>query len=410
MAVDGGRVGPAACLARLGEVSRRWRAWVVAGVAVGAALLADGPAHAVTVELQDVAPDRVERQIAAAEGRLPLPGTPDVGHFQSRLADKGMKLGDAVFLRAFKAESEVEVWMEKGGRFELFATYPVCQWSGTLGPKVLAGDKQTPEGFYTVTRRRLHRSARHPRSLNLGFPNALDKALERTGDYILVHGGCASVGCFAMTDTLAEEIFALAHAAIRKGQNHVPVHVFPFRMTQENLAQHGDHEWRDFWSNLKEGYDAFEATRVPPRVGVCDKRYVFQSQPPGGGGDSGPLAGCGAMMAATKGRLRSSGLASSPPLPERKPETRTTVVPSSTALFRGGSFGDRRRGDEASGSASARGAELRRSAGKASQGPNRATVCSAGQTECMAVREAATPARHGERADPAPGRMSLGAN
>ena len=267
------------------------------------------PASALTVELKDVAADRIERQRAAAEGALPLPGTPDLSAFDERLAARGIKLGANVFIRAFKAESELELWMMKDGRYVLFATYPVCQWSGTIGPKVRESDKQTPEGFYTVSRRQLHRSARHPKALNLGFPNALDKSFERTGSYLLIHGGCSSIGCFAMTDTIIEEIWRVTEAALKEGQDHIPVHAFPFRMTEQNLALADDSEWKDFWLNLKEGYDAFERTRYPPKVSVCEKRYSFQDIAPPEVGDAGPLAVCGETLAAIQALEQSASRA-----------------------------------------------------------------------------------------------------
>lgn len=263
------------------------------------------PARAVTIELKDVAPDRVERQGKFAEGALPLPGTPDLSRFKERLDEAGVKLGTPVLLRVFKAESELEVWMRNGEGYKLFATYPICHWSGTLGPKIKEGDKQTPEGFYSVTRRQLHRIGRWPRSLNLGFPNAFDRAQARSGSYILVHGGCSSTGCFAMTNAVIEEIYGLTEAAIRGGQHHVPVHVFPFRMTEANLSKHSGSEWSAFWQTIRPGYDSFERTRRPPHVSVCDGRYQFTDAAPGEGGETSPLAVCGATDAAirTLGRL-----------------------------------------------------------------------------------------------------------
>ncbi len=242
-----------------------------------AAALDVRPGYALTIELKDVAPDRIERQRAASSGNLPLPGTPDLASFEQRLASKGLKAGSAVFIRIFKAESELEVWIRSGSQFVLLDTYPICHWSGTLGPKQSEGDKQTPEGFYEVSRKQLHLIGRHPRSLNLGFPNAVDKSLHRTGSYILVHGGCSSVGCIAMTNAVVAEIYELAARALKSGQDRVHVHVFPFRMTEANLDTHKSNEWYSFWSNLKEGYDAFEQTRVPPNVGSCEKRYVVQT-------------------------------------------------------------------------------------------------------------------------------------
>lgn len=182
---------------------------------VGAAcfLVADAPlvtAVALSIELKDVASDRVERQRRAAEGRLPLPGTPDLANFAQRLASKGLEAGEPVFIRIFKAESELELWMRKGSRFVLLDIYPICQWSGTIGPKIREGDKQNPEGFYSVRLRQLHLRGRWPRALNLGFPNPYDRGLARTGSTFLVHGGCSSVGCFAMTNAVMEEIYALS--------------------------------------------------------------------------------------------------------------------------------------------------------------------------------------------------------
>lgn len=260
-------------------------------------------ASALSIELKDAAPDRIERQRAAAVGRLPLPGTPDVTKTAERLEAKGFAAGAPLLIRIFKAESELEIWMEKDDRYELFAVYPICHWSGTLGPKQREGDKQTPEGFYTITSRQLHHVGRWPRALNLGFPNALDQAMGRSGSYILVHGGCSSVGCFAMTNPVISEIYGLADAALRGGQRHIPTHVFPFRMTDSNLAKYADSQWAAFWADMKRGYDSFEKNRLPPRVSVCENRYHIQDASPPEAGVPNPLAVCGATAAA----LRSSG-------------------------------------------------------------------------------------------------------
>jgi murein L,D-transpeptidase YafK len=265
---------------------------------VGLCLCGVPAALALTIELRDVAPDRIERQRAAQAGGPPLPGTPDTNRLEARLAERGLAMGAPVFIRVFKAESELEVWMRAGEQFELLAVYPICYWSGSIGPKLLEGDKQNPEGFYAVNRRLLHRSGRWPQSLNLGFPNLLDRAHGRTGSYILVHGGCSSVGCFAMTDPVMQEIFKLTEAALRAGQPAVDVHVFPFRPTEEALARHAASEWISFWRNLKEGYDSFERTRRPPLVSICDRRYHIRDAGPGEVADNGPLTVCGGLPAA----------------------------------------------------------------------------------------------------------------
>lgn len=267
-------------------------------LAAAGAVAAATPAMAVTIELKDAAPARVENQRLLANGATKLPGAPDTSAFDARMEAKGLKLGSAMLIRIFKSEAELEIWVQKGETFELFSTYPICNWSGTLGPKLAEGDKQTPEGFYSVASRQLHRIGRWPRSLNLGFPNVYDQSLARTGSYILVHGGCSSVGCFAMTNPVIEEIFRLTKAAIDKGQHHVPVHVFPFRMTDANLAKYDKSEWSGFWRNLKEGYDVFNETRLPPRVRVCDGRYQFDRAAPGEGAGERPLEACGETIAA----------------------------------------------------------------------------------------------------------------
>ncbi len=287
--------------------------WALAMTLLACVSLANlqSPALAVSIELKDVAADRIERQRAAAEGSLPLPGTPDLARLTDRLTEKGLKLGSPILLRAFKSESEFEVWIRKDETFVLFATYPVCHWSGTLGPKLNEGDRQTPEGFYTVTRHQIRHVGRWPRSLNLGFPNAFDRSLARTGSHILVHGGCSSVGCFAMTDSVMAEIYQLTEQALAGGQVHLPVHVFPFRMTQANLASQKSSPWHDFWSNMKDGYDLFDDTRRPPRVATCDGRYRFTDSALEEGASNGPLAVCGETLAAleTLGRLSSSAQA-----------------------------------------------------------------------------------------------------
>lgn len=252
------------------------------------------PASALTIELKDAAPDRIERQRMAARGALPLPGTPEVTETSSRLQKLDLDEGSPVLIRIFKEESQLEIWMQKDTRYVLFATYPICHWSGSLGPKLAEGDKQSPEGFYTITKRQMHRSGRWPRSLNLGFPNVFDRSLLRTGSYILIHGGCSSVGCYAMTNPVIKEVFGLVKKALKAGQRHVPVHVFPFRMTQENLDKHSESQWASFWRNLKKGYDSFETTQLPPSISVCNGRYSIQDGLPSEVGlSSSPLGVCG---------------------------------------------------------------------------------------------------------------------
>ena len=234
-----------------------------------------GAAVALDVELTDVAPDRVERQRAYARGETPLPGTPDPSNLTDRLAAKGLALGRPLLIRIFKETSELEVWMQKDASYVLLDTYPICHWTGSLGPKVREGDRQSPEGFYAFGWRQTRLVGRWRNGFNVGYPNTLDQALKRTGSYILVHGGCSSTGCFAMTDQVQNELSTLVRAAFQAGQPRIQVHVFPFRMTDAAMAAHAASPWADFWRDLKAGYDVFERTRVPPRIAVCQQRYVF---------------------------------------------------------------------------------------------------------------------------------------
>jgi murein L,D-transpeptidase YafK len=196
---------------------------------------------------------------------------------KSALVEKGLILGSPIFIRIFKASSEVEVWVQKGEKFTLFKTYPICYFSGKPGPKLKTGDKQSPEGFYQVSARQLNPHSSFHLSFNLGYPNAYDRAHGRTGGALMVHGNCVSIGCYAMTDKYIEEIYTLADAALRNGQHAFHIHAFPFRLTAENLAQHKDDHWLSFWKNLQQGYDYFEQKRVPPKIRVRNKAYIVQA-------------------------------------------------------------------------------------------------------------------------------------
>lgn len=272
-------------------------ALALAGLFTGSAL-APQRAHALSIELKDVAADRVDRQRSFQEGALPLPGTPNVSIFDKRLKAAGLTLRSPMMIRVFKAESELEVWKEKDGALVLFASYPICHWSGSLGPKLREGDKQAPEGFYTVTKKQLRHFGRWPRSLHINFPNVYDQSQARTGTDILIHGGCTSVGCFAMTNPVSDEIHRMTEAAIEAGQEHVPIHIYPFRMSDENMRTHASPAWQSFWSNLKEGYDLFERTKRAPLVSACDGRYHFsESAAPI---HAGPLDVCATTIANIK--------------------------------------------------------------------------------------------------------------
>ena len=253
-----------------------------------------GTASALSVDADDITAVRMERKRANSDGKLPLPGTPDLKRLDERRAEQRVVTDAPIVIRVFKAESEMEVWTgDENGRYSLFATYPICYWSGTLGPKLKEGDKQAPEGFYTVTMEQsFHTGTRWPRSLNIGYPNPFDQVNLRSGSHILIHGGCASIGCFAMTNAVALEVHKLATDALEAGQPNIPVHVFPFRMTEGNLAKYDSPRWNGFWRNLKEGNDLFERTGRPPRVSVCGTRYGFAAASRLEGYNPGPIQVC----------------------------------------------------------------------------------------------------------------------
>ena len=214
---------------------------------------------------------------------------------QALLAEKGMREQSPILVRIFKSESELEVWKAKDdGRYYHFKTYPICDWSGKLGPKLNQGDRQAPEGFYMVSAPQMNPKSKYYLAFNIGFPNSYDRAYGRTGADIMVHGDCKSSGCYAMTDGVVEEIYILAREAIAGGQESFQVQAYPFRMTTANLAKHKDDKWYGFWQNLKEGYDYFEITRQPPKVDVCEKRYLINASFVGGSRPS-PTGACPAF-------------------------------------------------------------------------------------------------------------------
>lgn len=188
----------------------------------------------------------------------------------------GFELGNPAFIRIFKQEKRLEVWMQgAASKFELFRSYDICNYSGRLGPKLREGDHQAPEGFYRVGLKQLNPNSRHHLSFNLGFPNAYDQSLDRTGSALMVHGGCSSVGCYAMGDPHVDQIYAIVEAALLGGQEAVDIQALPFALTDAAMAQLKPQPWLDFWKNLKQGFDLFEADRVPPKVGSCNGDYRF---------------------------------------------------------------------------------------------------------------------------------------
>jgi murein L,D-transpeptidase YafK len=192
-----------------------------------------------------------------------------------QLESRNLSYGSPIFIRIFKEERELEFWLRKGKKYNLFRTYPIAAMSGQLGPKLLEGDRQAPEGFYYVSPSRMNPNSRFHLSMNLGYPNRYDRVHGRTGSALMIHGGRASIGCFAMTDPKIEEIYAMADAALRNGQMFFRVHCFPFRMSEANMKKYAQSKWNSFWANLKPGYDFFESSKSPPDVRVEERKYLF---------------------------------------------------------------------------------------------------------------------------------------
>ena len=199
----------------------------------------------------------------------------------AEMTAKNMDKESPILARIFKEESELEIWKQtRDGQFELLKTYPICRWSGDLGPKKKEGDRQAPEGFYTITPGQMNPNSNYFLAFNTGFPNAYDRAMGYTGSELMVHGDCSSRGCYAMTDEQIQEIYALARESFFGGQKSFQLQAYPFRMTAMNMAKHRNNPNFAFWKMLKEGYDHFDATHQEPKVAVCDRRYVFDPASP----------------------------------------------------------------------------------------------------------------------------------
>ena len=213
------------------------------------------------------------------DGRLPsnsrhyVPISPQM---EALMSEKGMNARSPILLRAYKAESELEVWkQDSSGEYKLLKTFPMCRWSGQLGPKKTEGDRQVPEGFYSITPQQLNPNSSFYLSFNVGYPNAFDRQLGRSGSHIMVHGACSSRGCFSMTDEQIAEFYALTREAYGGGQKAVQMQSLPFRMTPQNLAKYRSDENMPFWKNLKEGTDQFDVSKREPMVQACNGRYRF---------------------------------------------------------------------------------------------------------------------------------------
>ncbi len=211
------------------------------------------------------------------------------------MQEKGTSPAAPMLIRTYKKEAEFEIWkMRSDGQYALLKTYPMCRWSGQLGPKRREGDRQVPEGFYAITPAQMNPNSNYYLSFNVGYPNAYDRAHGATGESIMVHGACSSAGCFSMTDEQIAEIYAVAREAFAGGQREIQMQSLPFHMTAENFAKYRLDPNIAFWKELKTGSDNFEVTRREVAVGVCDGHYVFNAEP-ASGGELDPTGACPAL-------------------------------------------------------------------------------------------------------------------
>jgi murein L,D-transpeptidase YafK len=199
------------------------------------------------------------------------------------LQKKNMPQDSPLLIRLFKEESELEVWkQDTSGRYALLKVYPICRWSGDLGPKVKEGDRQAPEGFYPITPGLMNPNSSYYLAINTGFPNAYDRANNRHGAFLMIHGDCSSRGCYAMTDEEIGEIYSLARESFSGGQKEIQIQAYPFHMTPANMARHRNNASFAFWQMIKQGNDDFEVSHLEPKVDVCERHYVFDAAPPDG--------------------------------------------------------------------------------------------------------------------------------
>ncbi|MBK4714638.1 MULTISPECIES: peptidoglycan meso-diaminopimelic acid protein amidase [Tenebrionibacter/Tenebrionicola group] len=197
----------------------------------------------------------------------------------SPLQDKQRFMGAPVYIQIFKEERTLELWVKSGEKYQLMKSYNICNYSGGLGPKRRMGDYKSPEGFYSVDRSQLKPDSRFYKAINIGFPNEFDRQNGYNGKYLMIHGACVSVGCYAMTDNGIDEIFQYVTAALVFGQPRVEVSIYPFRMNDANMARHKHAYYASFWKQLKPGYDYFMQHRQPPMVSVHNGQYVVNARP-----------------------------------------------------------------------------------------------------------------------------------
>ena len=194
---------------------------------------------------------------------------------KKQLIEKGLEPNSPIYLRIFKDESVLEIWVRSGPRCLFFKSYNICYFSGGLGTKTRTGDGKSPEGFYTIGPAQLNPASNYYLAINIGYPNKVEKLKGYTGDAIMVHGHCASIGCYAMTDPGIEEIYTLVYKAFEAGQQKIRLDIFPFRMDERHMKAYAAYSCITFWKTMRPGYLLFEKDHIPQVPGINGRDYHF---------------------------------------------------------------------------------------------------------------------------------------
>ncbi|HYG50576.1 MAG TPA: L,D-transpeptidase family protein, partial [Flavobacteriales bacterium] len=191
--------------------------------------------------------------------------------------------GFSMILVGFKAEQKFKVYVRgaKQKSYSLLKSYDICASSGALGPKRREGDLQVPEGLYEVSS--FNPQSSYHLSIKVSYPNKSDKVLsdkKKPGGDIYIHGNCVSIGCIPLTDALIKEIYIMA-VETRNAGHKIPVYIFPFEMTPENMAVYkmndGYKKHHLFWDNLQKMYTYWSKNKneIPYTVDAKG-RYVLR--------------------------------------------------------------------------------------------------------------------------------------
>ena len=190
--------------------------------------------------------------------------------------EKGLKANSPIYIRVFKLENQLELWVKSGNKFVLFHTYNICSYSGGLGTTVREGGGKSPEGFYEITPTQLNPVSHYYLAINIGYPNKLETAKGYTGNAIMIHGDCVSIGCYAMTNEGIAQIYTQVYMAFKNGQHKINLDIFPFRMNEQNMDAYKDDPSIEFWKTLKKGYDLFNQKLIPTDAEVKHNEYYFK--------------------------------------------------------------------------------------------------------------------------------------